>query len=133
MRDANPGERGSRLVSLIAAAALLAVTGCASASPFRAEPRYVAYGNAPGWLLTIARGRIRLAAQPILQLDVPAVAPAANGAGLRYRAAGLVIDVEPRPCRDRQSGLAFSDTVRVAVDQRVLDGCGGRRLPLLDT
>ena len=133
MGDAEHIERGGRFVPLLAAAALLAVAGCASAAPFRTEPRYVAYGNDPGWLLTIARGRIELAAQPRLHVVVPRTPPTSTEVGLRYRAAGLVIDVERRPCHDRTSGLTFSDTVRVAVSSAVFTGCGGRRLPLLDT
>ena len=122
-----------RVARRSAALLLLLVAGCAAPRELRPEPRFFAYGSDPGWTLTIARGRIRLAAAPNLTVDAPAVPPALVGSTLRYRVAGIVIDVERRTCRDRRSGLAFSDTVRVAVDRTILDGCGGRRLPLLDT
>ena len=126
--------RGRPLTTAAALLLVLFVTGaCARTSPLRNAPRYSAYGSDPGWLLTVGRGRLQFTAEPDLFIKFPVISPVPTGTGHRYRGDNLIVDVEQRPCRDRKSGLAFRDTVRVAAGRLLLGGCGGPRMPLLDT
>lgn len=89
-----------------------------------------AVGNEPGWLLELhPEGDLKLLLNyGVDSLRAPAPAPAVAGDSTVYalsidRRAVRVV-VHPTPCDDAMSGERFAQTVRVTVDDAVLDGCG---------
>jgi putative lipoprotein len=92
----------------------------------------LARGNEPFWNVTVSRTRILY--QDPEHLDgivFPPVPPELLGGRRLYRSerAGvdepgdILIDAEPKPCRDSMSGEYFHMSAEVRLDGRVLRGC----------
>jgi uncharacterized membrane protein len=113
-------------------AALLAAALAAGQTPQDDAPagaRYVANGSEPFWTLIIYDDRITLSGVEEDELAFPTVSPRPIR-GIRTwrsRAGGRTISIEARnaPCEDEATQI-YADTVRIRVDGRVLNGCGGR-------
>lgn len=117
-------------LNLFTAIALL--SGCATrpvASEASAET-YTARGQEPGWLLTIAGGRIDYAGNyggKRIVVDQPS--PRATFNGHRYETARLIVDITHGRCNDVMSGHGYADQVMVIADGETYRGCGGERRP----
>lgn len=90
-------------------------------------------GQEPGWMIEIDEGKrlYLLANYAEDTVDVVAPAPVADPAiaGMRvYRTTAnghtLVVTIELRPCADAMSGKRYPETVMIALDGKVHDGCG---------
>lgn len=114
-------------------AGLAALSACATPD-LRAREIYQALGHTPGWLLTIDDARLKFAtSSPQTLVEAPRPFSEATSLGRRYAAGTLSVDVTQQPCTDEKSGIAFSDTVVVLSAGYSYRGCGGKRVPLLDT
>lgn len=118
--------------------AMLALGACASRPPIvhveQAHPFYGALGHDPGWMLMIGDDT---AGMRVMRQDggyddlrfARTLSRVTEGVRTwRMAGAGHSLTVEARPARCQGSRIAFEDTVRVTLDGRVLDGCGGRAL-----
>lgn len=109
---------------LILAAAVLG----AAASPALAqgsEP-YRALGTEPFWSLTIGGGRMTYESAEGRQISVRTPRATTTRQGRVYRSPRLTMTVvRGQECSDGMSDQRYRDTVRVRVDGRNLDGCGG--------
>lgn len=114
---------------------LAALGGCAGArDDFRPAESYGALGSRPGWLLTIAKARLSfVSSRDNRRIEIPRPIPQATATGRRFAGEGISIDIVNRPCNDDRSGIAFADTVTVAIGGATYRGCGGERVPLLDS
>ncbi|MCP1335949.1 META domain-containing protein [Futiania mangrovi] len=100
------------------------------ALPFRAQ------GNEPGWTLDITRrGMTYSGDYGQTRVSTPLPEPVRIRGGVRYTArteAGtLSVSILERACNDSMSGMPHPYFVRVAVNGRWHDGCGGRPMDLL--
>ncbi|HJQ17722.1 MAG TPA: hypothetical protein VJ859_12070 [Allosphingosinicella sp.] len=92
--------------------------------------KYSAYGQEPGWLVTIADGRIDYTGNyGEKTISVAQPAPRMTGNGYRYEAGRLIIAIDRGRCNDAMSGQGFADTVTVRADGETYLGCGGARRP----
>jgi len=110
------------------ALAALLLTAAAPAVAQPAAP-YRAIGTEPFWSVTFERGRIVYEDPEGRRISVraPRARPSFNGR--RYVTRRLTLDIIRRECSDGMSDRRYADTVRVRVDGRSLEGCGGRILP----
>ena len=104
------------------------VTG--PALPFRA------LGNEPGWTLEITRRGMSYSGDyGETRVSTPLPEPVRIRGGVRYTARtasdSLSVSILDRVCNDSMSGMPYPHFVRVAVNGRWLDGCGGRPMDLL--
>lgn len=117
---------------------MFALGACESRPPIvhveQTHPIYGALGHDPGWILMIGDNSVGMRVMrqdggyddlrfartlPRLVGDVRA---------WQMTDAGHTLTVEARPERCQGNRIAFEDTVRITLDGRVLDGCGGRAL-----
>lgn len=129
-------ERGVRSIRVmgVAGAALCAsgfLVGCATqeakpvASSHAAGAVYQASGNEPFWHLTLAQNTLTLQ-QPGSPELVRAVTHAHTDSGERiYEAQDLKAVMTPGTCTDSMSNQRFTEKVRVTLQGRTLQGCGG--------
>ena len=97
------------------------------------EALYRGGGNEPGWVVTLEGARLRLVADyGAVEVEAPVPAPRIEGGAVVYEGAGLAVRVMPGLCRDDATGMPHPDAVEVAWDDRVLAGCGGAPLALLE-
>ena len=110
------------------------LASCAGPSEtLRGREGYGALGHDPSWLLTMRDGRLKfVGSEPKTVMEIIAPLPEPLAYGRRHASERLTLEVTHRPCNDVKSGLAFSDTVTVVVDGYRHQGCGGKRVPLLD-
>jgi heat shock protein HslJ len=89
-----------------------------------AEP-YRAIGTEPFWSVTIDSGRMVYDDPEGNRVSVrtPVARPSFNGR--RYVTRRLTVDITRQQCSDGMSDRVFAETVRVLVDGRSLEGCGG--------
>lgn len=111
---------------LLAILALFAAPGTALAQGGGA---YRVIGTEPFWSLTITGGRMTYRDPEGHRVSVrtPPARPSFNGR--RYVTRRLTVDITRQECSDGMSDRLYADTVRVAVDGRDLQGCGGAILP----
>jgi uncharacterized membrane protein len=89
---------------------------------------YTARGQEPGWLLTIAGGRIDyLGNYGETKINVPQPEPQSSANGRRYVTGRLVVDIVYARCNDSMSGHGYEHRVKVTADGESFDGCGGAR------
>jgi heat shock protein HslJ len=111
--------------SLLAA---LLLTAAAPAAAQSSAP-YRAIGTEPFWSVSIGGGRMVYDDPEGNRVTVrtPAARPSFNGR--RYVTRRLTVDITRQACSDGMSDRRYADTVRVTVDGRDLEGCGGAILP----
>ncbi len=115
----------NKLITLAAASALLA--GCATSGGVGgpAVDPLLARGETPAWQLTVTPARIVFAGPggaPAVDEANPTGAVPKNG---RLQGQRILIDSRTQPCALNAS--AFTQTVRVTVDGRTYEGCGGEQ------
>ncbi len=94
------------------------------------QESYTARGQEPGWLLTIANGRIDYAGNyGDKRINVARPDPRTTFNGHRYETARLIVDVTHGRCNDVMSGHGYADRVTVVADGETYSGCGGERRP----
>lgn len=94
---------------------------------------YSARGQEPGWLLTIAKGRIDYTGnygEKHINVALPTASKTADG--WKFETARLSVEITPGRCNDAMSGQGFADTVTIAADGEKYQGCGGARKPAWD-
>ena len=94
---------------------------------------YQARGNEPGWLLTIANGRIDyVGSYGEKKISVARPDPRPSFNGRRYVAERLTVDITYVRCNDVMSGHGYEHQVMVIADGETVKGCGGKRMPEWD-
>ena len=125
----------SRRISLIALAAMSALTACAPAAETpqrsdKAPAAYMALGTEPGWTLEITPERLNYAGDyGETVIAVPNPGAQVTTGGKRYAADRLTVEVTSGPCSDGMSDRTYADTVTVTADGKTVKGCGGGLLP----
>lgn len=119
-----------RLISAL----LLLASACASPGPNMPGQAYRALGQEPGWIVTIAEGRIDYQGNyGEKRILVAAPAPRRTLNGHRYETPRLIVDVTHGRCNDAMSGHGYADQVMVIADGETYRGCGGERRPDWDS
>ena len=114
---------------------LLTSSACSTERPASAgdaAPRetYTARGQEPGWLVTIANGRIDYVGNyGDKRINVARPDPRTSFNGHRYETQRLIVDVTHGRCNDAMSGHGYADQVMVIADGETYRGCGGTRRP----
>jgi uncharacterized membrane protein len=114
---------------------LLTSSACSTERPASAgdaAPResYTARGQEPGWLVTIANGRIDYVGNyGDKRINVARPDPRTSFNGHRYETQRLIVDVTHGRCNDVMSGHGYADQVMVIADGETYRGCGGTRRP----
>jgi len=111
---------------IFAAAATGAALLAAPAQGQAPSSTYRALGTEPFWSVTIGGGRIVYEDAERRRVSVRAPRPMPMRLGRSYRTPRLSVTIfRNRECSDGMSDRRYADTVRVRVDGRSLDGCGG--------
>jgi len=89
-----------------------------------------ASGNEPGWMLTLASGRMEMRADyGAVTAITPLPAPETDGNTVTYAAETeahtLVAVVRRERCSDTMSGRLYPNAVAVTLNGRMFTGCGG--------
>ncbi|WP_157123815.1 META domain-containing protein [Allosphingosinicella indica] len=114
--------------------ALFALTACAPMDAPPAPPppaqgaAYRALGTEPFWSVTIADGTMTYEAAGEPAVRIPAPEPRTSFNGHRYVTPRLTVDITHAECSDGMSDRRYPDTVKVTMDGRNLNGCGGDAL-----
>jgi uncharacterized membrane protein len=112
---------------------LLLLCGACAAVPVASSSgrqSYTARGQEPGWLLTIAGGRIDYrGSYGEKRIVVRRPDPRTSFNGHRYETPRLIVDITHGRCNDVMSGHGYSDQVMVIADGESYRGCGGERRP----
>lgn len=122
-----------RTIIALSAAAIL--SGCATLpapAPEIAVPQgeaWFALGTEPFWSLEITDTRITYhdAERRRVAEANPGARPSFNGR--RYVGQRITVDITMQPCSDGMSDRRYAETVRLTVDGRTLNGCGGAIVP----
>ena len=103
----------------------------AFAAPVAAQTAYRALGTEPFWSVTIGGGWMTYEDAQGRRVSVATPRPRyPRYNGRHYQTRRLFVDIHSRrPCSDGMSDRRYADTVRVIVDGRRLEGCGGAILP----
>ena len=108
--------------------AAFAVSACAAVPAGPAEETYRARAQEPGWVLTIASGRIDyIGNYGDKRINVARPDPRTTFNGHRYETPRLIVDVTHGRCNDAMSGHGYADQVMVIADGETYRGCGGER------
>ena len=114
---------------------LLALSACLAEPPSSpgaapATETYMARGQEPGWILTIANGRMDyLGNYGEKRIIAARPDPRTTFNGHRYETKRLILDVTHGRCNDVMSGHGYADQVMVIADGETYRGCGGTRRP----
>ena len=129
--------RAVRLPRWPAGALIALAGGCmqpAATIPPPAQESYTARGQEPGWLLTIANGRIDYVGNyGEKRINVARPDPRTTFNGHRYETPRLIVDITHTRCNDAMSGHGYADQVMVIADGETYRGCGGQRRPDWDS
>ena len=110
---------------------LLTLAACTVERPSGADPAaetYTARGQEPGWIVTIARGRIDYVGNyGEKRINVARPQPRTTFNGHRYETPRLIVDITHGRCNDVMSGHGYADQVMVIADGETYRGCGGER------
>lgn len=128
----------NRGIFLIASSAAFMLSACttlpAETPPISPQPvptgeAYFALGTEPFWSVEITQGRIAYNNADGSRLAVanPGARPSLNGE--RYVTDSITVDITHQRCSDGMSERTYRDTVRVTVNGRELQGCGGGVVP----
>ena len=110
-----------------------ALPECSVVPPPPTRP-YRAQGNEPGWVLTVADGRMTLVADyGARTIEVALPEPRFVDGAFVYAVAepSLTVRMERQLCRDDMTGMPYPETVTLTLERRDLAGCGGDPLDLL--
>ena len=121
---------------------LLAVllSGCASLRPLSADEMFIASGVDPNWLLSMNPSEISIGIggrmgrhEPVPESYVfPMVRGRRSGDAYVWESVSngrrIVVEDRHHPCMT-PSGVRLSESIRVRLDQRLFEGCGGRQVP----
>ena len=119
---------------LLAGAAACAYPAATTPVPGTVRENYRAVGQEPGWIVTIANGRIDYAGDyGETKINVARPDPRTTFNGHRYETPRLTVDVTHTRCNDAMSGHGYADTVMVIADGKTVRGCGGERQPQFDS
>jgi heat shock protein HslJ/uncharacterized membrane protein len=122
-----------RAIIVLSAAALL--SGCATLpapAPETTVPTgeaWFALGTEPFWSLEITQSRITY--HDAERRRVTEANPGAQTSlnGRRYAGQRMTVDISMQPCSDGMSDRRYAETVRLTMDGRTLNGCGGAIVP----
>lgn len=89
---------------------------------------YRAAGTEPFWSVTLEGRTMRYEAPGQRGFSVTKPRPITGFNGESYRTRRLSVDITHVPCSDGMSDRRYPDTVRVTVNGRKLQGCGGTPL-----
>ena len=123
------------LTAFIRSLPLLAASACTAVPPSSpgadpAQETYIARGQEPGWILTVANGRIDYVGNyGEKRINVARPDPRITFNGRRYETPRLIVDVTHGRCNDVMSGHGYADQVMVIADGQSYRGCGGERRP----
>jgi heat shock protein HslJ len=93
---------------------------------------FVARGNEPGWVVTLAHEGVVYSGQDGTKREVPLpAATEADGSTIFDSGDGLVIRVTDALCRDTMTGMPHPYAVDLTIDGQELSGCGGEPRALL--
>ena len=106
----------------LAPIALLA--GCITPPPAPPAP-YLAHGTQPNWSLIIDEQNVTYIGPDQSMLREPATQPVITAAGSTYRSGRIQVTITHAQCRVSDSDRIYADRVRVDVDGRSFNGCGG--------
>jgi uncharacterized membrane protein len=107
----------------LAPIALLA--GCITPPPAPPAP-YLAHGTQPTWSLIIDSQQVTYIRADQSMLREPTPQPVTTAAGSTYQSPRIQVTIVHAQCRDGESDRMYPDRVRVDVDGRSFNGCGGR-------
>ncbi|WP_182466882.1 META domain-containing protein [Sphingomonas gilva] len=93
--------------------------------PPPSSKNYRAVGTEPFWSVAIGGGAMRYESAEGRIVTVPTPRPRVGINGERYETRRLTVDITHVRCSDGMSDRSYPDTVRVTVDGRRLNGCGG--------
>ena len=99
-----------------------------------AIPPFRARGNEPGWMVTIADGRIAFSlAYGARSVGAPLPAAELVDGATVYRLAdeNLTLSIEDRLCQDTMTGMPYPASVTLETADGPLSGCGGEPVDLL--
>ena len=108
-----------------ALAPLALLAGCMAPPPAPPAP-YLANGTQPSWSLIIDSQQVTFIGADQSVLRDPAPQPVITAAGSTYQSPRILVTLVHAQCRDGASGQIYPDRVRVDVDGRSFNGCGGR-------
>ena len=111
-----------RLTALLLAGLL---AGCITPPPAPAAP-YLAHGTQPSWSLIIDAQHVTYIRADQSMLREPTPQPVITPAGSTYQSPRIRVTIVHAQCRDGESDRIYPDRVRVDVDGRSFNGCGGR-------
>ncbi|EHS49315.1 protein of unknown function DUF306 Meta and HslJ [Rhizobium sp. PDO1-076] len=120
------------LCALLACASSLA--HAASETAAKPELPFTARGNEPGWVVTLADGRISFrTADGGLTAEGALSEPVLKDNVWHYMddASDLAVDIALVLCRDTMTGMPNPMTVTVATGGKTFSGCGGEPVSLL--
>ncbi|MBA3512081.1 hypothetical protein [Sphingomonas sp.] len=109
-------------VSALLLAGLLA--GCITPPPAPPAP-YSARGSQPNWSLIIDNQHVTYIRADQSVLREPTPQPVITAAGSTYQSPRIRVTITHAQCRDGVSDRVYPDRVRVDVDGRAFNGCGG--------
>jgi len=109
-------------LSTLLLAGLLA--GCMAPPPAPPAP-YLAQGTQPSWSLIIDSQQVTFIGADQSVLRDPTPQPVITAAGSTYQSPRIKVTITHAQCRDGESGRIYPDRVRVDVDGRSFNGCGG--------
>lgn len=120
----------SRYLTIAAAALAGTLLSAGPAYSQQADGAYRALGTEPFWSVTVERGRMVYEDSEQRRVSERVARAQPMRLGYRYVTPRLRMTVfRGRECSDGMSDRRYADTVRVWVDGRSLQGCGGAILP----
>ena len=109
-------------LSTLLLAGLLA--GCMAPPPAPPAP-YLAQGTQPSWSLIIDSQQVTFIGADQSVLRDPTPQPVITAAGSTYQSPRIKVTITHAQCRDGETQRIYPDRVRVHVDGRSFNGCGG--------
>ena len=104
---------------------LALLAACIAPPPAPAAP-YLAHGTQPSWSLIIDSQQVTYIRADQSVFREPTPPPVITAAGSTYQSPGIRVTIVHAQCRDGESDRIYPDRVRVDVDGRSFNGCGGR-------
>ena len=109
---------------LFALAPIALLAACMAPPPAPPAP-YLAHGTQPNWSLIIDSQQVTYVRGDQVLRD-PAPQPVITATGSTYQSPRIQVTIVHAQCRDGESDRIYPDRVRVDVDGRSFNGCGGR-------
>ena len=109
-------------LSTLLLAGLLA--GCMAPPPAPPAP-FLAHGTQPSWSLIIDSQQVTFIGADQSVLRDPTPQPIITASGSTYSSPRIQVTIVHAQCRDGETQRIYPDRVRVDVDGRSFNGCGG--------